>query len=606
VVTVGDGENQLRLLKHSSLWKLREFGSAIRVVFVAALLSMGLTAWLEIVAVWKTADVFNPLFESIEAAASDAAKAASLDELYVAALHLLLFTSLAAISNGVAMYLGAWVGQRIVFDLRQKLFEKLQSLSLRYFDRHRSGDLLSRINNDTAVIQATVGQELTRLVIAPMAVLFAVIKMVSASWRLTLGIGIALPIIAAVTLLVGRYMRRYSMRVQEHLADLMSVAEENLGAIRVVKVFGLEDELTERFYAKNVGVLGGQMKAALMRAVSNPFVLLFVGVALCATLVYGGHELAAGRINEGSGGLIAFILLLQVAGTQVNRLSRLHLTVQTAEAAAGRVYDIFAEEADITEADDAIEMDDLKGAISFENVNFGYNDDEPVLENFNLEIAAGETVAIAGPSGGGKSTVANLVPRLYDVDDGAVKIDGVDVRRLKNSFLKSVMGIVPQQTVLFSASVSENIAFGKPGAREAEVIAAAKAARCDEFISQLPKGYDTQVGERGVMLSGGQRQRIAIARALLRAPKIIILDEATSSLDTSTERAIHDALQTLLEDRTAIIIAHRLSTIRDADRILVMEDGRIVEEGHHEALMAAGGLYKQLYETKALLANDEV
>ncbi len=594
------------MLRRSSLWKLREFARGIRPAFAAALVFMGLTAWLSIAAVWKTADVFNPLFESIEAAASEAARQSSLDELYQASLVLRVFTSLAAISNGVATYLGAWVGQRIVFDLRQKLFEKLQSLSLWYFDRHRSGDLLSRINNDTAVIQGTVGQELTRLVIAPLTLLFATGKMLSASWRLTLAIGVALPIIAAVTVLVGRYTRRYSKRVQEQLGDLTSVVEENLGAMRVVKVFGLEGEMTERFHGKNVGVLRGQMKAALMRAISSPFVLVFVGLALCATLVYGGHELAAGRIADGSGGLIAFILLLQVAGTHVNRLSRLHLTVQTAEAAAGRVYDVIAEEPEIVEADDAVELDDVKGAISFENVCFGYNDNEPVLADFNLNIAPGETVAIAGPSGGGKTTVANLVPRLYDVDRGAVKIDGVDVRKLKNSSLKSMMGIVPQETVLFSASVGENIAFGKPGASEAEVIVAAKAARCDEFISALPEGYETQVGERGVMLSGGQRQRIAIARALLRAPKIIILDEATSSLDTSTETAIHAALQTLLEDRTAIIIAHRLSTIRDADRIIVMDKGRMVEQGRHEELMAAGGLYRRLYETKELLADTGV
>ena len=594
------------MLRHSSLWKLREFAGGIKLPFAAALVFMGLTAWLQIEAVWKTADVFNPLFESIEAAASEASRQAALDELYGASLRLFLFTALAAISNGIAMYLGAWVGQRIVFDLRQKLFEKLQSLSLRYFDRHRSGDLLSRINNDTAVIQVTVGQELTRLVIAPLTALFATSKMLSASWRLTLAIGIALPIIAAVTVAVGRYMRRYARRVQEYLADLTSVAEENFGAIRVVKVFGLESELTERFHAKNVGVLRGQMKAALMRAISNPVVLVPVGLALCATLVYGGHELAGGRISEGSGGLIAFILLLQVTGTQVNRLSRLHLTVQTAEAAATRIYDVIAEEPDIVEADDAVEIEDAKGAISFENVHFSYNENEPVLVDFNLEIAPGETVAIAGPSGGGKTTVANLVPRLYEVSQGAVKIDGVDVRELKNASLKSMMGIVPQETVLFSASVGENIAFGKPGASEAEVIAAAKAARCDEFIRALPEGYETQVGERGVMLSGGQRQRLAIARALLRAPRIIILDEATSSLDTNTEMAIHGALQTLLRDRTAIIIAHRLSTIRDADRIIVMEKGQIVQQGHHEALKAAGGLYRRLYESKELLADNGV
>ncbi len=594
------------MLKKSSLYKLREYVHGIGWSFALALLLMGLSALLNTQAVWKTNDVFNPLFESLSRAATAEQKALYLQELLHASLRLLFYTAAAAIANGGAMYVGASVGQRIVYQLRGRVYEKLQTLSLSYFDRHRSGDLLSRLNNDTSVLRSTLGDQLVRIVEAPLIALFAIGSMAHASWRLTLAICVALPVVAGITLFIGRHMRRYSRRVQEKLGDLTSVAEETIGAIRVVKIFGLEVPLSNRYESENADVYRAQMKAVMMQAISAPFVMTFIGAALCATLVYGGHELAANRIQGGSGGLMAFILLLQLAGTNVNRLSRLHLTIQQAEAAAGRIDEILKVVPEITEAEDAVDIPDLKGHVTFEHVAFSYNAEDPVITDLSIDIKPGETIAIAGPSGAGKSTVANLVARLYDVSSGSVRIDGVDVRKLKNTFLKSIMGIVPQETSLFSATLGENIAFGKPGATREEVIEAAKAAHAHEFISALPAGYDTPAGERGVMLSGGQRQRIAMARALLRAPQIMILDEATSSLDAKTEASIHAALQRLLHGRTAIIIAHRLSTIRDADRILVIDHGRVVQQGSHDELMAVDGLYRRLYESSMTTQYENV
>lgn len=592
------------MLKNSALWKLREFSRPVRGALAIGLVYMGLAAWLNAQAIAYTQEVFKPLFSSITPGMAEAARAAALGELFLSARNLLLLIVAAAIAEGCALYCGVWIGQRVLFDLRCRVFDHLQSLSLSYFDRHRAGDLISRVNNDTAIIQAAIGEQLSRIVVAPLTVLVVTGYMFYKSWQLTVAIMVAIPLITGLMVYVGGYIKRFGRRVQERLAGLTSVVEQNFHAIRVVKVFGLEDQLSEHFAEQNRGVFHNQMRMALMRSLSNPMVLVFVGLALCAALVMGGHLLSEPNgIRDGASGLMAYIFLLQFNGVEIGRVSRLHLVLQQGEAAATRVYEVLEEEPEIVEAPNAVDLDQARGEIQFVGVGFSYHTGERVLVDFDLRIAPGETVAIVGPSGAGKSTVAALVPRLYDVQSGAVMVDGVDVRRITNRSLKAMMGIVPQETALFATTVGQNIAYGRPGATQAEIEAAARAARAHDFIVHLPEGYDTQVGERGVMLSGGQRQRIAIARALLRAPKIVILDEATSSLDSETESAIHAALVSLLANRTAVIIAHRLTTIRNADRIVVLQEGRIVEQGTHDQLMASGGLYRRLYESSELVTD---
>jgi subfamily B ATP-binding cassette protein MsbA len=352
------------------------------------------------------------------------------------------------------------------------------------------------------------------------------------------------------------------------------------------------------FGKANLAVFRTSVRTARLRAINVPVAGLLTIIGLSVALIIGGNEIIAGRMG-GASDLIAFMGAMVLMGTGVARSTKLNLLVQQAAAPCSRIWEIIDTQSTLIDAPDAIELPSIEGRITFRDVSFAYDaDSPPVLTNLSVEVEPGQVVALAGPSGAGKTTVANLVPRLYDVTSGAVLVDGHDVRRVTRASLRRFMGIVPQDTVLFATTVRENIAYGRDDATLEQVIAAAQAAQAHEFISAMPNGYETDIGEGGVKLSGGQRQRIAIARALLRDPRVLILDEATSSLDAESESAVQAAISRLLQGRTALIIAHRLSTIRDADRILVMDRGRVVEEGTHTQLMAAGGLYRALYETQ--------
>ncbi|HEY3397272.1 MAG TPA: ABC transporter ATP-binding protein [Armatimonadota bacterium] len=576
------------------LWSLRTYAKRSWKGLILALLLMGASAALNIGVLVKSNGVFTSLISQM-----GQAQGAEREQALRALLHALFIFGAAMVGAGFAqagsLYMGDWLGQRVLFALRTDVFAHLQSLSMRFYENRRTGELISRLNNDTTMLQAVLGASLAELVVAPATALGVTIYMATVSWQLTLVMLVVGPTVALMTQQLGIRLRRYSHQVQSNLATMTADVDESFYLIRVIKMFGLDRAMIDRFSLDAREVYRAEMRGSRMRALNSAVVATFIGLALCAVLLFGAYQIMAGRIGPGT--LITFMLGMFMVGDAINRLARVVMSLLRAEASATRTLSLLQEVPEIQDSPDAVTLEQMEGDIRFEQVSFAYEAGRPVLHDLDLHIKPGEVVAFVGPSGAGKTTVVGLVPRLYDVQAGRVLIDGHDVRDLKQESLRSFMGFVPQETMLFAGTIRENIAFARPEASFEEIQAATRAANAGEFIEALPEGYDTQVGEMGVKLSGGQKQRIAIARALLRNPRILILDEATSSLDQTSEQVVHQALSTLLQGRTALIIAHRLSTIRDADRIMVVNDGRIVEQGTHDELMARGGLYTKLYES---------
>ena len=492
------------------------------------------------------------------------------------------------------IYFLSATGEGVVADLRSHVYQHIMTLPVKFFDSRKTGEITSRLTSDVSVVQATVSSALAAAISQAITLIGGLALMFVASVTLSAAVLSFLPVAIVAAAIFGRKLRRISTDYQDKIADANASAEEAITANRVVKWFTAEETEIRRYVGKVQESYRVALRRARLRALFSPFVQ-FVGFGTIALVMWiGGRQVLAGSLTAGE--LVTFLLYTLTVAGAIGAFTGLYGQLQEALGASRRIFELLGERSDISDPATPATLETVAGRITFEDVGFRYSDrDVDVLDSVNLEVAPGEVVALVGPSGAGKSTIVQLIPRFFDPTSGRILIDGVDLRDLRLRDLRSYIAAVPQETQLFSGTIMENLLLGEPDATPAEVRAAAVAANAHDFIESFPSGYDTIVGERGVKLSGGERQRVAIARALLNDPRILILDEATSSLDSESEAAVQEALDRLMEGRTTLVIAHRLSTVRDAHRLAVIDSGRIVQEGNHEQLLAEGGLYADLY-----------
>jgi len=512
------------------------------------------------------------------------------------AIALVILVAIKGLFSYGQTYLMSFVGYRMITDLRNQIYQHLQRLSLSFYKRKRTGEIMSRVVTDVNVLQEIVVESVAKMILNLLIIAGVLGFIFYIHWKLSLCVLAVIPLLALTVRRFGSRIKKFSTSVQVKIADISSLLQETIAGIEVVKSFATEEKEVKRFRQENIRNFRLAMRRTRVVALLSPLIEILTTIGLSAILWYGAREVITGGLTTGK--LIAFLAYVSLVTHPLNQLGRTYSLYQRALASAERIFEILDTEPEIKELPGAVKLPPIEGYIRFEDVSFGYNSKELILENISLEIKPGESVALVGPSGVGKSTLVSLIPRFYDSTSGVVTIDGYDVKKVKLASLRQQISIVPQETILFNGTIGDNIAYGRPEATDEEIAEAAKRSNADRFIESLSQGYDTEVGERGVRISGGERQRIAIARAILRNPRILILDEATSAVDSETELLIQQALRRLMKDRSTLIIAHRLSTIQNAKKVVVLSQRRIEDIGSHGELLAQGGFYTKLYKNQ--------
>ncbi|MDH7486602.1 MAG: ABC transporter ATP-binding protein [Anaerolineae bacterium] len=519
------------------------------------------------------------------------------------ALILVAVALVGALFTFLQGYLSEKASQSVAYDLRNALYAKIQSLSFSYHDQAQTGQLMTRATSDVEMVRRFTGMGFLQMLNAVVMLAGSLAVLFAMNWRLTLLILALVPVALVLFSIFGRRVRPMFARVQQNLAALNTVLQENLAGARVVKAFAREPYEAERFRRANQTLLNENLAVFRTLALLIPTIFLVANLGTAGIVWYGGLQVIGGQLSVGE--LVAFNSYLFMVMMPVGMLGMVFSMIAQASASAERIFEILEAESEVVEAPDAKPLPPVEGRVAFENVTFRYfGSGEPVLKDISFVAEPGQTVALLGATGSGKSTIINLIPRFYDVSEGRVTVDGHDVREVTLESLREQIGIVLQETTLFAGTIRENIAFGRPEASQEEIEAAARAAAAHDFITSFADGYDTIVGERGVTLSGGQKQRIAIARALLRNPRILILDDSTSNVDFETELRIQQALDELMKGRTSFVIAQRISTVLNADQILVLDRGQIVARGTHEELLETSPMYAEIYHSQ--LAGDDV
>lgn len=590
-------------------WRLLVFFKPYWKRGVACVLLIGATEGLRFYFIWLTQHLLRPLIESgVKPGEGDLVIRTvqkSLQWLFSdASSRLTLLAAVCLVGTGIAImravlsfahtFLANSIAQKVVLDLRRRLYAHMQLMTPSFFEQERTGQLLARVVNDVAALQSLVTIGIEDLVSTPILIVGSLVLMVVISPTLTLIALILLPIIGGLMWHLGRKLRKASYETQVALGNLTALLRESFSAIKLVQAFNAEQHALSQFDRRNREVYRHTLRAIRFRTMLAPSVELIGTIGVITGVFIGGALVVQGLLRPES--LLAFMVYFYTLASSVRRLTQIQAVREQVAGAAERIFQVLDTPPEITDEPDAVDLTNVKGEITFDKVRFHYPGGDEVLKGVSFRIRPGEKVAIVGPSGVGKTTIAMLLMRFYEPTGGRILLDGYDLRKIRLSSLRRHIGLVLQDTFVFDGTVRENIALGNPDATEEEIVEAARLANAHEFIERLPEGYDTWVGEGGAFLSVGQRQRIALARALLKKPAILILDEVTSHLDAESEAAVQQAIEKAMQGRTVVLIAHRLTTVKNADRILVLQDGQIVEEGRHDELVAANSYYRRLYE----------